>query len=55
MVDTYLSAQLFAAPAAGKKRQKLADMNKTGRFKKKTLKTAVNFEEHQQQNQRKPG
>ncbi len=38
MVDKYLSAQLFAAPAAGQKRQKLVCMNKTGRFKKKTLK-----------------
>jgi hypothetical protein len=37
-VDTYLSAQLFAAPAVGQKRQKLAYMNKTGRFEKKTLK-----------------
>jgi hypothetical protein len=35
MVDTYLSAQIFAAPAAGQKRQKMADMNKTGRFEKK--------------------
>jgi hypothetical protein len=35
MVDTYLSAQLFAAPAAGQKRQKVAHMNKTGIFKKK--------------------
>jgi hypothetical protein len=34
-VDTYLSANLFAAPAAGQKRQKLADMNKTRRSKKK--------------------
>jgi hypothetical protein len=34
-VVTYLSAQLFAAPAAEQKRQKLADINKTGRFKKK--------------------
>jgi hypothetical protein len=34
-VDTYLSAQLFAAPAVGQKRHKLAHMNKTGRFKKK--------------------
>jgi hypothetical protein len=34
MIDTYLSAQLFLAPAAGQKRQKLADMNETRRFKK---------------------
>jgi hypothetical protein len=34
-VDTYLSAQLFAAPSAGQNRQKLAEMNKTGRFEKK--------------------
>jgi hypothetical protein len=34
-VDTYLYAQLFAAPAVGQNRQKLAEMNKTGRFKKK--------------------
>jgi hypothetical protein len=34
LVDTYLSAQLFAAPAAQQKRQKLGCMNKTGRFKK---------------------
>jgi hypothetical protein len=33
-VDPYLSAQLFAAPAAGQNSQKLAGMNKTGRFKK---------------------
>jgi hypothetical protein len=37
-VDTYLFAQLFAAPAMGQNRQKLAKMNKTGRFEKKTLK-----------------
>ncbi len=37
-VDTYLSAQLFAAPAAGQKRQKLTWMNKIGRFEKKRLK-----------------
>ncbi len=35
MVDTYLSAQLFAAHAVGQKRRNLAYMNKTGRFKKK--------------------
>jgi hypothetical protein len=34
-VDTYLSAQLFAAPAVGQNRQKLAEMNKTGRFERK--------------------
>ncbi len=34
-VDTYLSAQLFAAPATGQNRPKLGDMNKTGRFEKK--------------------
>jgi hypothetical protein len=34
-VDTYLSAQLFAAPALGQKRQKLTCVNKIGRFKKK--------------------
>ncbi len=34
MVYTYLSAQLFAEPAAGQKRQKVADMNKSGRFQK---------------------
>jgi hypothetical protein len=37
-VDSYLSAQLFAAPAVGQQKQKLADMNNTGRFDKKTLK-----------------
>ena len=36
-VDTYLSAQLFPAPAVGQKRQKLACMNKTGRSKKKNI------------------
>jgi hypothetical protein len=35
MVGTYLSAQLFAVPAAGQNMQKLAEMNKTGRSKKK--------------------
>ncbi len=35
MVNTYLSAQLFAAPAVGQKWHKLKCMNKTGRFKKK--------------------
>jgi hypothetical protein len=37
MVDTYLSAQQFAAPAAGQLRQKLACMNKTVGFEKKNL------------------
>jgi hypothetical protein len=37
VVDTYLSAQLFAAPAAGQNRQKLAKINETGRFKKKNI------------------
>jgi hypothetical protein len=37
IVDTYLSAQLLAAPAAGQKRQELACMNKTGRFKRKNI------------------
>jgi hypothetical protein len=35
MVNTYLSAQLFAAPAAGQKWEKLKCMNKNGRFEKK--------------------
>jgi hypothetical protein len=34
-VDAYLSAQLFAAPAVGQNRQKLAEMNKPGIFEKK--------------------
>ncbi len=34
-VDTYLSAQLFAAPAVGQKRKKLAYMNKTEDSRKK--------------------
>jgi hypothetical protein len=38
MVDKYLSAQLFAEPAVGQKRQKLKCMNKTGRFEKERLK-----------------
>ncbi len=37
-VNTYLSAQLFAAPAPGQKWHKLKCMNKTERFKKKRLK-----------------
>jgi hypothetical protein len=37
VVGTYLSAQLFAAPAARQNRQKLAEINKTERFEKKTL------------------
>jgi hypothetical protein len=35
MVNTYLTAQLFAAPAAGKKWHRLECTNKTGRFEKK--------------------
>jgi hypothetical protein len=47
-VNTYLSAQLFAAPATGQKWHKLKCMNKTGRFGKKDCRrTVVNFEEHQ--------
>jgi hypothetical protein len=34
-VNTYLSAQLFAAPATGQKWHKLKCMNKTGRYKRK--------------------
>jgi hypothetical protein len=34
MVNTYLSAQLFAAPAAGQKWYRLKCMNITGRYKK---------------------
>ncbi len=37
MVDTYLSAQLFAAPAAGQKRQKLTYNKKTGRLAKQKI------------------
>jgi hypothetical protein len=37
-VNTYLSAQLFAAPAAGQKWHKLKCMKKTERFEKKRLK-----------------
>jgi hypothetical protein len=35
MVNTYLTAQLFAAPAAGQKWHGLKCMNITGRYKKK--------------------
>ncbi len=35
MVNTYLTAQLFAAPAAGQKQHRLNRMNITGRYKKK--------------------
>jgi hypothetical protein len=35
MVNTYLTAQLFAAPAVGQKWQRLKSMNITGRYKKK--------------------
>jgi hypothetical protein len=35
MVNTYLTAQLFAASAAGQKMYRLKCMNKTGRFEKK--------------------
>ena len=34
-VGTYLSTQLFTAPAVGQKRQRLICMNNTGRFEKK--------------------
>jgi hypothetical protein len=37
-VNTYLIAQLFAAPAAGQKWHRLKCMNKTGNFEKKILK-----------------
>jgi hypothetical protein len=44
-VNTYLTAQLFAAPAAGQKWHGLKSMNITGRYKKKRLKeNSVNFE-----------
>ncbi len=36
-VNTYLTAQLFAAPAAGQKWHRLKCMNTTGRYKKKRL------------------
>jgi hypothetical protein len=35
MVNTYLTAQLFAAPAAGQKWHRLKCMHITGRYKKK--------------------
>ncbi len=35
MVNTYLTAQLFAAPAAGQKWHRFKSMNITGRYKKK--------------------
>ncbi len=38
LVNTYLTAQLFAAPAVGQKWHKLKSMNITGRYKKKRLK-----------------
>ncbi len=38
MVNTYLTAQLFAAPAAGQKWHRLKSMNITGIYKKKRLK-----------------
>ncbi len=38
MVNTYLTAQLFAAPAAVQKWHRLKFMNKTERFKKKKIK-----------------
>ncbi len=38
MVNTYLSAQLFAAPDVGQKWHKSKCMNKTGRLEKKRLK-----------------
>jgi hypothetical protein len=34
-VNTYLNAQLFAAPAARQKWHRLKSMNITGRYKKK--------------------
>jgi hypothetical protein len=34
-VNTYLTAQLFAAPAAGQKWHRLKRMNISGRYKKK--------------------
>jgi hypothetical protein len=36
-VNTYLTAQLFAAPAAGQKWHRLKSMNITGRYQKKRL------------------
>jgi hypothetical protein len=37
-VNTYLTAQLFAAPAVGQKWHRLSSMNITGRYKNKRLK-----------------
>jgi hypothetical protein len=37
MVNTYLTTQLFAAPAAGQKWHRLKYMNITGRYKKKKV------------------
>jgi hypothetical protein len=37
-VNTYLTAQLFAAPAVGQKWHRLKSMNTTGRYEKKKLK-----------------
>jgi hypothetical protein len=37
MINTYLTAQLFAAPAAGQKWHRLKSMHKTGRFEKKKI------------------
>ncbi len=37
-LNTYLTAQLFAAPAVGQKWHKLKCMNITGRYKKKRFK-----------------
>jgi hypothetical protein len=36
-VNTYLTAQLFAAPAAGQKWHRLKSMNITGRYKRKKV------------------
>jgi hypothetical protein len=36
-VNTYLTAQLFAAPAAGQKWHNLKSMNITGRYEKKKV------------------
>jgi hypothetical protein len=36
-VNTYLTAQLFAAPAAGQKWHRLKSINITGRYKKKQV------------------
>jgi hypothetical protein len=44
-VNTYLTAQLFAAPAVGQKWHRLKSMNITRRYEKKRLeRTVVNFE-----------